>query len=202
MTTQLVARNKINTVDDMLYGAGLGVSIGSVSVNGAETGTHYNKKDRTKKSFMMANVQITLDFEAGYSLSGSYDCRTHGSVGEDLTTDLESNPLLLLINYSDSDDMPFNNWYVNVKDDKELLQEILTAGNDSYGESNDEGYLGENFSYTYHDANIEVAYGLQQLFTLSSMQFTKLPEPYGTEFTSQIESKIKAAILSYFKSFE
>lgn len=187
----------VGSIEEMVSGAGAGIKSSSVAVKHIKVGSDINPSENAVVGFIDANIAVKIEFNAGYSIGGEYTYTSKSNVDSvnthaGLVKYAEAGLFELDIAYSKDDDMPFNNWWVCVAEDEELLKSISEVGSVDYDEDSEQGSIGEAFSYDYFDANQQVAY--QMLHDLTLDNGGKKTEPYTQDFADDLHSKIRAAI--------
>lgn len=171
--TTLPERTTINNTDDFVTGAGLSARIASVSVGNITL--HKTLSLQGNEGAMSADVYVVLDYEAGYSIGGSYTYQSTTNMADVDNADAriayaKDGHFAFDINYQKDDYMPFNNWWVQVDSDEEVLAQLIELGTDAVADKGDEveGYLGEAFGFEYDESCREVAYDLKGYLDVSN----------------------------------
>ena len=167
MTSELLNRVSINDVDDFVNGAGMKAHIQSVSVGSMSVGKTLSKICGNTGT-MSALVSIVIAYDAGYSIGGTYQYQSKGNVSDIDTIEgrkafAKDGQFDFGIAYAKDDYMPYNNWWVQVDDNEEVLADIAQVGTDEYADDTNDsiGTLGEAFGFEYDESCRAVAYMLE-----------------------------------------
>lgn len=203
MTNKLLASPKIESTDDMTSGGGLGAKIGTILVRKVAVGTDINAGRVDNESFLNAHVSITIDYDAGYSISGNYiyaskDKAINITTLEHQVDYAKNGDFDFDIQYQADDYKPFDNWSVSVADNNEVLDDILKLSVDYYEENEDRLHgLGEYFGFDYEQACQEVAYNM--LGNLSPTNIRANVEPFTVDFVKSVDTKVRDAIALFLE---
>ena len=203
MTNQLLASPKIESTDDMTSGGGLGAKIGTILVRKVAVGTDITAGRVDNEAFLKAHVSITIDYDAGYSISGNYiyaseDRAINITTLEHQVDYAKNGDFSFDIQYQADDYKPFDNWSVSVTDNNEVLDDILKLSVDYYEENEDRLHgLGEYFGFDYEQACQEVAYNM--LGNLSPTNVRANVEPFTVDFVKSVDIKVRDAIALFLE---
>ena len=202
MTTDLMQRTRIENPSDLVLGAGMKASISSVAINTMSVGRTLNvSSNGVSVGAMKAVVSVVIDYEAGYQMGGEYEYTSLDDVSnidtlEGCAAYAKDGRFDFSIAYRKDDDKPFDNWWVKVESDEELLQEILEAGNEcdvdeSYGE------LDDCFAYEWDSANRDVAYDLASYLSVHNEHLKNNPIS-GVEFDTLVRQAMADHLAATF----
>ena len=200
MTTDLMQRTRIENPSDLVLGAGMKASISSVAINTMSVGRTLNTPSNgVSVGAMKAVVSVVIDYEAGYQMGGEYEYTSLDDVSNINTLEgciayAKNGRFDFSIAYRKDDDKPFDNWWVKVESDEELLEEILKAGNDcdvdeSYGE------LGDSFAYEWDSANRDVAYDLVGYLDAGNTHLKNNPIQ-----VSEVDALVRQAMIDHLRA--
>lgn len=200
MTTKSSQQAIIESTDDMTSGGGLGATVGKISVERVSVGTDVFGEDMKNESFLNAHVAITIDYEAGYAITGNYMYESKDP-NIDVSTlesrvDYAKNGLFDFdIKYQKDDEKPFDNWYVVAKNE-EVLSDIAIVGSECYDEDDSVTYsVNEAFGFDYDAACQEVAY--QMLGNISPTNIRSDVQPFSKQFVKDMDAKARQAIADF-----
>lgn len=198
MTTVNTERTPIKEPYDIVEGGGLPVTLKGINVRKVRTGTD-TFSNGAKNSFILAYIEPTFVFDAGYEMTGCYELSAEGTdldvQSMEKTLDYVKNGAFCFgIEYNNNKDMPYDNWTIKAYNE-EVLREIEQVSDDLVEVGEKFFEVGDRFGFGYDSSCEEVAYGLERSLKEEQHPFAKTG--FTKEFTQNFHKELRQAICDF-----
>lgn len=198
MATVNTERTPIKEAYDIVYGGGLPVTLKEIDVLKVRTGTD-TFPDGITNSFIIAHIEPTIVFDAGYEMTGRYllsaESKELDVQSIEKIVDYVKNGMFYFgIEYDNNDDMPYDNWTIKAYNE-EVLREIEQVSDDLIEEGEKLFEVGDRFGFGYDVSCEDVAYGLER--GLKEEQIPHAKTGFTKEFTQDFHKALRQAICDF-----